>query len=244
MRYLVDPRIAEHGWLGFYLLDGQIQNNGQISPAFYFAFLAIAILAVSIIAYLLGSINSAILISKNMYGFDVRDYGSGNAGMTNMFRSFGKKAGFLTLAGDVAKALAAVFIGFAVMGTPGQYAAGFFCLLGHAFPVFHRFKGGKGVIVSAITSLLIDPLVFLTLVVVFGLMFLATQIISASSITAAFFYPLVVYAFNLQAPSPIYLIFSFCIAFFVIAMHKENIHRLLNKTEKKFTIGKGDKNKK
>jgi len=235
MRYFVDFRVADYGWLGVSLIEN------KVSPQAYLIYAILATVLIGAAAYLLGSINSAILISKKMYGYDVRDYGSGNAGMTNMFRSFGKKAGFLTLAGDVAKALVAVMIGFCLMGNPGQYVAGFFCLLGHVFPVFFKFKGGKGVIVSAITILLIDPLVFLALVVIFGLMFAATQIISASSITAAFFYPMVVYAFNVQKPSPIYIIFSFCIAFFVIAMHKENIHRLLNKTEKKFTIGKKEK---
>jgi glycerol-3-phosphate acyltransferase PlsY len=199
---------------------------------------------VAIVSYCLGSINSAILLSKKLYGYDVRDYGSGNAGMTNMFRSFGKKAGFLTLGGDAAKALVSVVLGFLFIGAPGQYIAGFFCMLGHSFPLYFRFKGGKGVIVSAITILLIDPLIFLSLVVIFALMFAATQIISASSITAAFFYPMVVYAFNLKRPSPIYIVFSFCIAFFVVAMHKENIHRLLNRTEQKFTLKKKDPSEK
>jgi glycerol-3-phosphate acyltransferase PlsY len=130
------------------------------------------------------------------------------------------------------------------MGGAGQYIAGFFCLLGHVFPIYFHFKGGKGVIVSAITILLIDPLVFLVLVIIFALMFAATQIISASSITAAFFYPMVVYAFNAKHPGISYILFSLFIAFFVIAMHKENIHRLLNKTEKKFTIKKDKKDKK
>ncbi len=193
-------------------------------------------------SYLLGSINSAVIISKTMYRRDVRECGSGNAGMTNMFRSFGKAAGFLTLVGDVLKALIAVCIGFVLLGNPGQYIAGFFCMLGHMFPVYFRFKGGKGVIVSAITILLIDPLVFAVLLLIFALMFAATQIISASSITAAFFFPLVQYAFNSNQPTNIIsLLFSFFIAAFVIMMHRENIHRILNRTEKKFTIKKSDK---
>lgn len=228
-----------------YFFSQSIQNWGffldQKSGASFLTFYILFFLASAIVSYLLGSINSAVIISKKIYGYDVRDYGSGNAGMTNMFRSFGKAAGFLTLGGDVLKALLSVVLGFVLLGGPGQYVAGFFCMLGHIFPLYFHFKGGKGVIVSAITVLLIDPLVFLILALIFGLMFLATQIISASSLTAAFFFPMVVYAFNMQHPNIMYLLFSILMAFFVIAMHKENIHRLLNKTEKKFTIKKEKK---
>lgn len=230
MRYFFDPVITEFG----FFMDGKTSTQWLLLSLLFF-------FVIAIVSYLLGSVNSAILISKSLYGNDVRGYGSGNAGMTNMFRTFGKKAGFLTLAGDILKALIAVVIGYVFLGGPGQYIAGFFCMIGHMFPVFFQFKGGKGVIVSAITILLIDPLVFLTLVVIFALMFAATQIISASSITAAFFFPLVVYAFNSQTPNILYLFFSLLMACFVIAMHKENIHRLLNKTEKKFTIKKDKK---
>lgn len=236
MRYFFSDGIVEWGYSGL-ILDG---TKGAV----FFLLLFAAFLIISLSSYLLGSINTAILISKKLYRSDVREHGSGNAGMTNMFRAFGKKAGFLTLTGDVAKALLSVVAGFLILGGPGQYIAGFFCLLGHIFPIYYKFKGGKGVIVSAITILLIDPLVFLVLILIFGLMFAATQIISASSLTAAFFYPMVVYAFNIQRPNLAYVFFSLLISFIVIAMHKDNIHRLLNKTEKKFTIGKsGDKTK-
>ncbi len=230
MRYFFEESIQDWG----FFMDGKSGSGMLLWLLIFFAITALS-------SYLLGSINSAVIISKKIYGYDVRDYGSGNAGMTNMFRSFGKKAGFLTLGGDILKALISVVIGFCLMGGPGQYVAGFFCMMGHIFPVYFKFKGGKGVIVSAITVLLIDPLVFLVLLGIFALMFFATQIISASSITAAFFYPMVVYAFNYTRPSILYFLFSLLMAAFVIAMHKENIHRLLNKTEKKFTIKKDGK---
>lgn len=230
MRYFFDPAITEYG----FFMDGKTGTQVMILSILFFLLIAAS-------SYLLGSINSAVIISKKIYGYDVRDYGSGNAGMTNMFRSFGKKAGFLTLGGDVLKALISVVIGYVLLGGPGQYMAGFFCMIGHMFPVYFKFKGGKGVIVSAITILLIDPLVFLVLLVLFALMFAATQIISASSLTAAFFFPLVVYAFNYGHPKLSYTFFSMMIAFFVIGMHKDNIRRLLNKTEKKFTIKKSEK---
>lgn len=240
MRYFFPMSVNQNGWL-IYLLFGE---ETTLSPGTYFTFMGLAFIFTAIVSYLLGSINTAILVSKGLYKSDVRESGSGNAGMTNMFRTFGKKAGFLTLGGDVLKALIAVVLGYFTLGGPGQYVAGFFCMIGHVFPLYFGFKGGKGVIVSAITVLLIDPLIFLVLAVIFGLMFLATQIISASSITAAFFYPMIVYAFNMSAPNIMYFLFSLMIAFFVIAMHKENIHRILNKTEKKFTIHKDKKEKK
>ena len=227
MRYFITNPVIQT--LGFFL------DQKSLLWGIVFVFV------IALSSYLLGSINSAIIISKVFYGYDIRDYGSGNAGMTNMFRSFGKRAGLGTLGGDVLKALISVVLGFVLLGIPGQYIAGFFCMIGHMFPVYFKFKGGKGVIVSAITILLIDPLVFLILVLIFGLMFAATQIISASSITAAFFFPLVVYAFNYNNPSIVYFLFSFLMAAFVIAMHRENIQRLLNKTEKKFTIKKDGK---
>jgi glycerol-3-phosphate acyltransferase PlsY len=238
MRYFFsEPNVDEWGLLGDYLIRNGITHNG------FLMFLVLGFLFIALTSYLLGSINSAVLISKTIYGYDVRDYGSGNAGMTNMFRSFGKKAGFLTLAGDVLKALISVVIAFLILGGSGQYVAGFFCMIGHAFPIYFRFKGGKGVIVSAITILLIDPLVFLVLIGIFALMFFATQIISASSLTAAFFFPMVVYAFNIQKPGITYILFSLLMAIFVIALHRENIHRLINKTEKKFTIKKDKKDR-
>lgn len=236
MRFFFPQNVVDFGYLS-YLLEGM---DGRWA----LALMALAYVFVGLQAYLLGSINTAVIISKKCYGYDIRDYGSGNAGMTNMFRSFGTKAGLLTLAGDMAKALCAVVIAFLVLGGPGQYVAGFFCLIGHSFPLFHKFRGGKGIIVSGITILLIDPLVFLVLLLVWALMFFATKIISAASLTVAFFYPLVVYAFNMRTPSLTYILFSLFIGLFVIAMHRENIHRILNKTEKKFTIHKDDKKKK
>ena len=227
------------GFKGFLIQWSEHQNG---SPWL----VAAAFLTVMIAGYLLGSVNTAIILSKNLYGADVRDYGSGNAGMTNMFRAFGKKAGFLTLAGDSLKALLAVVTGFLIMGDMGSYVGGFFCLLGHSFPVFFHFKGGKGVVVSAITILFINPVVFLLLILIFGLMFLATQIVSASSITAAFFYPALVYGIGKATGTfkGVEVIFALFIGMFVIAMHRENIHRMINHTEKKIEFGKNKKNKK
>lgn len=195
----------------------------------------------ALIGYFLGSANTAIIVSRSLFKADIRKFGSGNAGMTNMFRVFGKKGGFLTLAGDAVKTFLALFLSFLLFGEYGEYLAGLACIVGHSFPVYYQFHGGKGVVTSAVTILLTDPLVFLALVLIFGLMFLATQIVSASSITAAFFYPLVVYAFHGRRPGITIMLSSLFICLFVIAMHKDNIRRLMNKTEKKVTFGKKNK---
>lgn len=197
--------------------------------------------AIAVIAYLLGSINTAILISKKKYGHDIREYGSGNAGMTNMGRTFGKTAAIFTALGDIAKAIAALSVGFFAIGDRGLYIAGLFCIVGHSFPVFFGFRGGKGVIVSAVTILLIDPAIFLLVLAIWIAMFLLTRIVSAASITAAFFYPLLValiYTHLYQTPRLEYILSSLFIGLFVIAMHRENIRRMINREEKKIDLSK------
>ena len=107
--------------------------------------LYIAILVgVAIVSYLLGSLNFGVIISK-LHGKDVRESGSGNAGATNMTRLFGKKIGILTFVGDALKAVLSCILGIVLVGSLGGFVAGFFCVVGHAFPVYFKFKGGKGV---------------------------------------------------------------------------------------------------
>ena len=199
--------------------------------------------AVAVLAYLFGSISTAVLLSKKLYCYDIREYGSGNAGMTNMGRTFGAKAAVFTALGDVAKALISLLIGYFAIGDRGLYIAGLFCIVGHSFPVFFHFKGGKGVIVSAVTILLIDPVVFLLVLAIWLLMFLSTRIVSAASITAAFFYPLLValmYRYE-GKPRLEYIVCSLFIGLFVIAMHRENIRRMINREEKKVDFAKWKK---
>jgi glycerol-3-phosphate acyltransferase PlsY len=107
-------------------------------------FICAAVLCMTV-SYLLGSLNFAIIISGKTYRQDIRNHGSKNAGMTNMMRTYGKKAAALTLLGDMLKAVVSCLIGYALIGQLGAYIAGLFCMIGHIFPVFYRFKGGKGV---------------------------------------------------------------------------------------------------
>ena len=141
--------------------------------------------------YLLGSMNFAIIISKSKYKSDIRSYGSGNAGMTNMMRTFGKTAAALTLTGDAAKALVSGFMGYLLLGYYGAYIAGLFCILGHMFPIYYKFKGGKGVVTAYVSILMCDPIVFLILLFIFVIIVLFTKYISLGSVMCMMLYPLV-----------------------------------------------------
>ena len=145
-----------------YIFDGKIPGTALFGT----------LLIVLMSAYFLGSINSAILFSKLVYKDDIRNHGSGNAGMTNMLRTFGGKAALLTLAGDLGKTVISVFFaglmfGFnyvACISVQGFcYVAGLFAVLGHVFPVYYKFKGGKGVLVTSTMALILTPIQFLIL---------------------------------------------------------------------------------
>lgn len=192
--------------------------------------------------YLLGSINSAIIISKKKYGGDIRSFGSGNAGLTNMKRVYGWGAAGYTLLGDMAKQVLSVGIGLVLGNVPGGYIAGMFCIAGHILPCWHGFKGGKGVLTAATMILLLDPVVFAVLLVIWFAVLLLTRYVSLASIVAAFAYPAAMYA-RYKGAEPFSLIFAVVIGLFVIYMHRSNIKRLFNNQESKFSF-KGKKNDK
>jgi len=155
--------------------------------------------------YLLGGLNFAIILSRKKYGVDVRDFGSGNAGSTNMRRTFGAKAGYITLVGDIGKTIVACLIGYLLLGLLGAYIAGLFSMLGHMFPIKYKFKGGKGVACTAALilmttagdpSLYFIPIVFFIVLGCFILIVLGTKFISLGSIMSALIYPLVLNAFH------------------------------------------------
>lgn len=200
-------------------------------------------------AYLMGSFNSAVFISKRLYGKDVRDYGSGNGGLTNMLRVFGKKAALYVLIGDMLKSALAVFWGAWVLGgvfspEDGAYLAGLFCVLGHIAPIFYRFKGGKGVLAAATMILLLNPTVFLVLFTVFVVVVAISKYISLGSVLCGFIYPFLIWLYHSQYKSEdnqtsfFVMIFAFVIGFLVIFMHRENIDRLAHGKENKLSFGK------
>ena len=142
-------------------------------------------------SYLFGSVNFALVLSKYVYHDDIRKYGSGNAGFTNMRRTFGTKAGVLTLVGDFSKTLVGVLGGMLLFGANTATLAGLACVLGHCFPCFYKFKGGKGVAAAATMCFILDPIVFLILIILFILIVLSTKYLSLGSIMSLILYPLI-----------------------------------------------------
>lgn len=189
------------------------------------------------IPYLLGSINTAIIVSGVMYHDDIRNHGSGNAGFTNMMRNYGKKAAIITFVGDILKTVLAVLIGWCVFGYLTAYIAGLACLIGHVFPVFYNFRGGKGVVCLATILLMLDWRLFLILLAIFIILVLGTKYISAGSVICAMLFPLILNRMN-DTPFKMIEIIALVIAVIIVVKHRENIKRIFNGTESKFAFKK------
>jgi len=187
-----------------------------------------------ILGYLIGSVSLSIVLSNLLYHRDVRTQGSGNAGATNAARVFGLSAGVLTFLGDFLKTLLALWLGKLLAGENGILAAGALALLGHCFPVYFHFKGGKGVSCGAAIALMIDWRVFLAAVIVFGIMALLFKIASVASLSAAIAVAAGAFVFGTPLPFKILALFT-CVL--VFAMHSQNIRRLFRGEEKQFHAG-------
>ena len=207
---------------------------------------------VGIVAYLIGSISFSVIISKKLAGFDVREKGSGNAGATNMLRSVGKKAAILTLIGDALKGVVA--ISFAIL--VGAIAknldkallvqiAGIAVVVGHTFPIFFQFKGGKGVATS-LGILLMSNWQIGLICLVFALVLMAlTRMVSLGSCAAAVLFPVLTLFINDNytvltegKQGSAYLVYSIIMAIIVLFNHRSNIKRILNGTENKLSFKK------
>jgi len=185
--------------------------------------------------YLLGSLNTSLIVGK-FYSTDVRKHGSGNAGMTNTLRTLGKKAALFVILGDVLKGILAYISGCYIYGDQtGGLLGGTACILGHIWPVFFGFKGGKGVLTAFAVLLMFDLPIALGLFLVFILIVLLTRYVSLGSITAAILFPVIAAVLGRDAQT---LVFSSIIAALVILKHHANIRRLLNGTESKFSLKK------
>ena len=204
----------------------------------------VSYIIVAIVAYLIGSISFSIIISKKMAGFDVREKGSGNAGATNMLRSVGKKAAALTLLGDALKGVVAILFAMLVGAFAKEidnellkYVAGIFVVIGHTFPIFFGFRGGKGVATSLGVILMLNWKIGL-ICLVFALLLMAlTKMVSMGSVGAAILFPVLVLFVDTNFTMG-KLICSVLLAAFVAFNHRSNIKRILNGTENKLSFKK------
>lgn len=188
-----------------------------------------------VIGYLLGSVVTAILVSNIFFKEDVRSHGSGNSGATNAARVYGLTYGILTFLGDFVKGIIACWLGGLIAGPIGCAVAGFAGIIGHCFPVFFGFRGGKGVSVGAAFALMVDWRIFVIGIAIFIVLVAITKIVSAGSVCAI----ISVGVCSLIFPPEIAVkLMGLLAALLVIAMHHANIVRLLNGTEKRMTFGK------
>lgn len=199
-----------------------------------------------ILAYLAGSIPTAVWVSRYFFDIDIRNYGSGNAGATNTFRVLGKKAGTFVFLVDCIKGFIAVdlayFISHYQLGntialTNFQVILGIAAVLGHIFPIWANFKGGKGIATLFGMILAIQPTVAGSLIVVFFIMLFLTRYVSLSSITASIAFPVLIF-FIFKAPETMYRVFALLTAIMVVLTHHKNIGRLLQGNENKIPLFK------
>ncbi|MEI7595102.1 MAG: glycerol-3-phosphate 1-O-acyltransferase PlsY [Bacteroidota bacterium] len=221
-----------------------------------------------VIAYLLGSIPSAVIIGKLFYGIDVREHGSKNSGATNTFRVLGKKPGIIVLLIDVFKGYLAVFVvgyllksSFAEMSLPDfvwnysifgtqifnyqlthesffpvfQISLAVSAVIGHIYPVFAGFRGGKGVATMLGILIALQPIAAIISIIVFVIVFYFSRFVSLGSLSGALLYPFVV-RYVINTDSMIYIYFSFFVAILVVYTHRKNIKRLLNGEETKIVL--------
>ena len=234
---------------------------GEFLSLFFRQF-SLPTLATIAVGYLLGSINFSIIITKLYIRKDIRNFGSGNAGATNVLRSVGTVPALFTFAGDFAKQVASILLGrliFTAMLSQttantdiilryAAYLAGISCFLGHIYPVFFRFRGGKGVTTAAALMALIDWRVFLIELIVFLIVMLFTRIVSLGSVLCGILYPITTFCiayfvdyrkmiYTSDAPYTLtYVIVATClsalIGIIMVIKHHANITRILNGTEK------------
>jgi len=196
-----------------------------------------------VLAYCIGSVPTAVWISKSLFGIDIRDYGSGNAGATNTFRVLGSKWGTVVMMADILKGVVATslyiflptYLSDELHRTNLMIGLGFAAVIGHIFPVWAGFKGGKGVATLLGMAVAIQPLVAVCCVAVFLLVLYLTRFVSLSSILSGVsFMIFILFIFNEK--ETLYRIFAVLVALMVVLTHQKNIGRILKGTEGKIPI--------
>lgn len=225
--------ILYSGFLGKYLYE--TESISAAAPLYYGLYIG-AVILIAVGAYFMGCLNFGIILSKNKYHEDIRTKGSGNAGATNMLRTYGMGIAAATFVGDALKAVVSVLAGILVLGGIGGYTAALFCMIGHAFPVIYGFKGGKGVAVTAGAILMLDWRLFLILITVFVLIVWWTKYISLGSVTAFFLFPLLLSRMNSGRMPSLVVLLAFMMAALGIYLHRSNIKRIYNGTESKVSF--------
>ena len=231
------------GGLLFYLVN----HHGWNYTATLLCFFAFSI----IVSYLLGSMNTAIVVSRLFYRDDIRNHGSGNAGLTNVLRTYGAKAAVFTLLGDILKTVIAIGITGTLLGfyyhrgmSAGDgycYVSGLFVMLGHVFPVYYKFKGGKGVLVTATMVLMLSPITFAILFTVFVILVASSKYVSLGSVVSAVLYPVVIHGYTAVAYVPLHGLISasaIILAILIVWCHRENLQRISDRTERKLSFKK------
>ncbi|MGE4548900.1 MAG: glycerol-3-phosphate 1-O-acyltransferase PlsY [Intestinibacillus sp.] len=184
-------------------------------------------------AYLLGSLSFAIIVCRVTLHKDIRAYGSGNAGLTNAYRTMGAGKTAFVLLGDILKGVAAISIGGMLDGQLGKLIAGVFVIVGHVFPVYFGFRGGKGVLVGAVLLALFDWRIFAIAFALFVIIVVLTKWISLGSICATLTFPFTTYLFYRDWPMTA---IAAGLAAAVVFLHRSNIKRILSGTENKFSF--------
>lgn len=199
-----------------------------------------------IVAYLIGSVPTSVWVSKSFFNIDIRDYGSGNAGATNTYRVLGSKWGTFVMVADMLKGVLAVKLAFLLPEYADsdvnlqnlQTGLGLAAVVGHIFPIWADFRGGKGVATLFGLVLGISPWTALSCVGIFSLVLYLTRFVSLSSILASIAFPFfILVIFNVE--NPFYRVFAIAVALMVLLTHQKNIGRLLKGNESKVPILKG-----
>lgn len=199
----------------------------------------------AICAYLLGGLNGSIIVSKYVFHKDVRRYGSGNAGLTNFYRTFGPVGIALVLLIDVLKSVIAIAVGGALLGivdqqTVGRIFAGFCLIMGHSYPALYQFKGGKGVLCGGIMAFMIDWRVGLCCWVAFIVVVIFTHYVSLGSMIGSLLCPIAMWIFSGAGESftGLECVLALLCALLIVFRHAENIVRLIGGTENRLEIGR------